>query len=674
MGPDEHPDAEYFILSDGTRIDLRYHKRQGADFGLDEGSIEEWIRIVERDGGVGAERPSSPPIAAEVVAAVRPIVEIAAGSGLLKSQDLPLHPLFRQQQQQRRRRLQERQQIQQQLARRMATQELLANPLAVSNPNPLNLVPYSFTTGDYSTECRETYITSANITPTSHVPGIPSPYSQEQLEQRALYILGIPAEWQTPAFRRIFQIYGTVEKCPIIIDLASKSTFRFVIMGTAEECLRAMNSVHGFVLEGNTIFTTAALPSSSLLDLQRLGSPTLPSQSEGEDQGQLTLAGLNISHNNNNAAAANRPYLSGSRTRDKTSTTHGHPSPPFMGLPIVEVQEAELESEAGAQVATRKHRPAPLNLTGTNNISSRRVSPLLPAQSPFPNQVQFESIIETEEPEGSLDDTPTPTQPAFQTQASTWAAIVSSASPSHRNVDLHQPDTPRSGRRLSSIGRIPSMPTIKPAIHEPLSHQARVVLILNIPKTMSLSDISNAVREGPVVCIRFGVDADTGKRFSGIVFQYAHDAQNFYDILRQERADNMPNRFRFIADCVRGDPFPINEDIIAMGAPTYASRRLTIVKKGFFFTFNGGNLQTLCEKVVSKENIQLVFIYNGGNATVVFAEVSAAIKMKARLDQLRESAGRGAWSMYENLQVTFSKDPCELEGGLNLQAADGYHA
>lgn len=586
---------------------------------------------------------------------------VSAGPGSLISQDLWLHPLFRPQQQT--------------LARKMATQELLSNPLAVSNPNPLNIVPYSFATGDYSAEGKDAYITFANITPTSHVPGIPSPYSKEQFEQRALYIVGIPAEWQTPAFRRIFQIYGTVEKCPVIIDLVSKSTFRFVIMSTTEECLKARDSVHGFVLEGNTIFTTEALPSSSLLDLRHLGPSISKSQPEdGEElnddaEDQLTVADLNINDHDNNIAL-NRPYIFGSGSLHKIPTTHGHPSTPSMKVPLVEIQEVDSESEADIQVTTRKHRPAPLNLTGANDITSRRVSPLLPAQSPFPTQVQFESTIETEE-DTSLLSSPTPTQPVFQTQANTWAAIVSSASPSHRNVDLH-PETPRSGRRLNSVGRIPSVPAIKHKIHEPLSQQARVVLILNIPNTMSLSDISNAVREGPVVCIRFGVDADTGKRFSGIVFQHAQDAQSFYDVLLQEKADNMPNRFRFIADCVRGDPFPINEDIIAMGPPTYASRRLTIVKKAFFFTFNSGNLQTLCEKVVSKENIQLIFIYNGGNATVVFAEVSAAIKMKARLDQLRDSAGNGTWSMYENLQVTFSKDPCELEGGLNLQAADGY--
>ncbi|KAI9648195.1 hypothetical protein NHQ30_002827 [Ciborinia camelliae] len=547
----------------------------------------------------------------------------------------------------------------------MATQELLTNPLAVRNPNPLNIIPYSLATGDYSLEGRHCYITYANIRPDEWVPGIPSPYSNQQIEQRALYICGIPDKWQTPAFRRIFQIYGTVECCPTIIDLVSKSTFRFVVMSTIEECAKAKVSVHGFVLEQHKIYTTEALPSSSLLQLRLL----VPNPPVSQVEDELEVGDLDTKHED---VAVSEPYIFDSLTLDKTPTTHRHPSPSFINLPIVKVREVGSENDVDIQPVTRKHRPTPLNLTGINDFTSRRASPLLPAQSPFPTQSQFETISETEELASPVSS-PTPTQPVCQTQASTWAAIVSSASPNHRNVDLH-PDSPRSGRRVNSVSRIPSIPPIKPIIHEPVSHQSRVVLILNIPNTMTLSDISNAVREGPVVCIRFGVDADSSKRFSGIVFQHAQDAQLFYDILRQERADNMPNRFRFIADCVKGDPFPINDDIIAMGAPTYASRRLTIVKKGFFFAFTGRNLQTLCEKVVGKENVQLVFVYNGGNATVVFAEVSAAVKMKAHLDRLRDSAGKGTSSIYESLQVTFSKDPCELEGGLNLQAADGWNA
>ncbi|ATZ50448.1 hypothetical protein BCIN_05g07990 [Botrytis cinerea B05.10] len=563
----------------------------------------------------------------------------------------------------------------------MADRDLLTNPLAVRNPNPLSLIPYSVATGFYSEESKDVYLTYANIYPHTHVPGIPSPYSQEQLERRALYITGFPPECSTSAFRSIFELYGAVERCPMIFDLASKSTFRFVVMRNMEDCLRAKDSIHGFVLENNKIYTTEALPSSSLLRLYNLGLDELGLNVdecldilensrvvEDFEVGDLDAQDQNV--------APHTQYVYTSGSLDQTPTVHRHPSPRTK-LPIVKIRAADSETEVEFPPPNmiRKNRPAPLTLVGANNITCRRISPLLPPQSPFPSQTHFDSISENSTSSASNSLTPTPTQTAFKTQVSTWAAIVSSASPNHRNVDLH-PSTPRSGRRLNSIGRIPSLPPSKPMVHEALSQQARVVLILNIPSTMTLSDISNAIHEGPVVCIRFGIDSDTGKRFSGIVFQHASDAQLFFSVLLAEREDNAPNRFRFIADCVRGEPFPINDDIISMSAPTFASRRLTIVKKAFFFAFTGRNLQTLCEKEVGRENVQLVFVYNGGNATVIFAEVSAARKMKSRLERLREGAGKvgGTSSIYEGLQVTFSKDPCELEGGLNLQAADGYCA
>ncbi|KAF7911441.1 uncharacterized protein EAF01_002948 [Botrytis porri] len=565
----------------------------------------------------------------------------------------------------------------------MANHDLLANPLAVRNPNPLSLIPYSVATGYYSEESKDVYLTNANIYPHTHVPGIPSPYSQEQLERRTLYITGFPPEWTTPAFRSIFELYGVVEKCPMIFDLASKSTFRFVVMKNTEDCLKAKDQIHGVVLENNTLYTTEALPSSSLLRLYNLGldelglnvDECLKILENNRVVDDFEVGDLDAADQN---AAVNTQYVYTSGTLDQTPTMHSHQSP-GTNLPIVKIRAADSETEVEfpPPKMIRKNRPAPLNLVGANNITSRRISPLLPPQSPFPTQTHFESISEnsTSSPTDSLTPTPTPTQTAFKTQVSTWAAIVSSASPNHRNVDLH-PSTPRSGRRLNSIGRIPALPPSKTMIHETLSQQARVVLILNIPSTMTLSDISNAIHEGPIVCIRFGIDSDTGKRFSGIVFQHAADAHSFFSVLLAEREAQSPNRFRSIADCVRGEPFPINDDIISMSAPTFASRRLTIVKKAFFFAFTGRNLQTLCEKEVGRENVQLVFVYNGGNATVVFAEVSAARKMKSKLERLREGAGKvgGTSSIYEGLQVTFSKDPCELEGGLNLQAADGYCA
>ena len=41
-----------------------------------------------------------------------------------------------------------------------------------------------------------------------------------------------------------------------------------------------------------------------------------------------------------------------------------------------------------------------------------------------------------------------------------------------------------------------------------------------------------------------------------------------------------------------------------MGAPIYATRRLTIVKKAFFFKMKLIQLKNLCERYVASEDIQ----------------------------------------------------------------------
>jgi hypothetical protein len=96
-----------------------------------------------------------------------------------------------------------------------------------------------------------------------------------------------------------------------------------------------------------------------------------------------------------------------------------------------------------------------------------------------------------------------------------------------------------------------------------------------------------------------------------------------------------------------------------MGPPNFATRRLTIVKSRFFFVFKEPQLRALCEKETGEGAIQVIWLYNGGNATVVFAKVEDAIAVKKRLDSLRDAADPA--SHFAGLQTTFSKDPCVQE-------------
>ncbi|TVY41351.1 hypothetical protein LOCC1_G005647 [Lachnellula occidentalis] len=247
------------------------------------------------------------------------------------------------------------------------------------------------------------------------------------------------------------------------------------------------------------------------------------------------------------------------------------------------------------------------------------------------------------------------------TPASSWANIALTANPDSEIINLHPPARAFTGPRVKPAGRFTSGPSV--ISDEPLVDQARVVFLLDMPRHLTLQEVSDAVVEGPLRSITFSTDESNGKPYVGIIFQYAQDSESFYQVLCKERADSRPGRFKFVVDAIRGDPFPMDANIKAMGSPTYATRRLTMVKSRFFFMVNERSLRQFCEKYagVGPDMIQLIWIYNGGNATIVFADVGEAIKVKSKLDDYSMGIGvpdRQAEATWAGLQTTFSKDPC----------------
>lgn len=161
--------------------------------------------------------------------------------------------------------------------------------------------------------------------------------------------------------------------------------------------------------------------------------------------------------------------------------------------------------------------------------------------------------------------------------------------------------------------------------------------------------------------IRFGIDEKEKTRYCGIVFQHANEAELLFKVINKERAEYKPSRFPFIAKVARGDAFAADKIIQAMGAPMHATRRLTVAKSRFFFLYNEARFRELCAKLVGAAQIQHIWLYNGGNATVIFANVESAIKVKSELERLAREAGRDENNAFSGLHVTFSKDPCVQE-------------
>lgn len=306
-------------------------------------------------------------------------------------------------------------------------------------------------------------------------------------------------------------------------------------------------------------------------------------------------------------------------------TIHGHPSPP---LEDISLHGLALEESTPATSSPRVESPANVQHVASDSNSA-------------------EPAIDEEHEQ----------PPA--TVTSSWANIALTANPDTKIINLHPPLRASAGPRVKPVGtNVPSVVS-----DENMVDQARVVFLVDMPKNLTTQQVSDAIIEGPLRSIVIRMDETKGSLYAGVIFQFALDAEAFYQVLCKERADSRPGRFNFVVEAIRGDPFPMDFAIKSMGPPTYASRRLTLVKSRLFFMINEAQLRAFLLKHtgVGVAEIQLVWLYNGGNATIVFAEVNDAIKVKAKLDEYSKGTGISDWqaaTTWSGLQTTYSKDPC----------------
>jgi len=485
---------------------------------------------------------------------------------------------------------------------------------------------------------RDTWITVDFLDVDRCIPGIPAAYKQEQQENRAVYIKGLFHGWQNEAFARLVANFGAMEKAPCLISLTSEHTFRWAIMATAADAEKLLTGMHWMMFHGQCLKTSMAIaPGRTVHLLTRRSSAQLPTPpyTPLHDLGEYVARG-HPSHASNKDPKGkmkeNIPLLAEYMT------------------PTAKAGSAALLKEDTPSLKDSKFNPASSAAVALKEPAGLSRSEVI---------IRIQASSDTEE-----EIAHAPSQPApFIPLATSWANIASAANPTTSIVELHSPRS--ASGRLRSVGRIPRVVRTERYAdnQESQSEQMRVVFLLNLPNNLTLQDISNGVQEGPLVQIVFGFDEVEQSRYAGVVFQYAKDAELFHQVLMKERAESRPERFRFIMEAVRGDPFPADEVIKAMADPKIcASRRLTMVKKAFFFVFGERHLTNLCNKIVGEENVQLVWLYNGGNATVVFSNVAAAMKMKTELDRLTAGAGLpgGQPAVWQGLQTTYSKDPCQV--------------
>ena len=475
--------------------------------------------------------------------------------------------------------------------------------------------------GGKHVEGDDVWITEGDLKVLKHIPGVPAAYSAEERAGLVLYVRGVPFGIKSSAFRDMFMPFGKVTKSPVLISVGSQETFRWVVMKHADDAQDAKRALHGSTHEsGSQLFISMGLKPGEVFGLlgKQLPKGIQPSRESAYQNG---------------------------------SNGHRHPSPPALQLSKSLLPPIPRIAIHAVAQPTARQQPIGPPLHETTTINS------IPevANSKYNTKVSSGDAADKENL-SAVDSV----AEQVTTHTSSWANIASASDPDTRIIDLHpEHKSITAAPRLNPTGRIPKVVNF---LEEPIEEQQRLIFLLNLPNNIGLQDITNAVNEGPLVRIQFGYDNDNQARFVGIIFQYANHATEFYNVLMKERERSRPERFRFIVDVVRGDPLPADDIIRSMKESPWATRRLTIVTGKFFFMFGERQLKDLCCKIAGEDNVQLVWLYNGGNATVVFADVESAIKVKKVLDKRADASHNGAQGaesiVWKGLQTTFSKDPC----------------
>lgn len=301
---------------------------------------------------------------------------------------------------------------------------------------------FADTMGSNDPEIRDVWICNDGIHHDTCIPGVPKVFEASVLEGRALYVLGVLPNWQLPAFQAIFKDCGRIVQCPNLIDIDAEGVFRWVVMSTAEEAEYVLKHINGMSLAGRVLRVCRALPPGASLVFHQ---------------------GLSIE----NFIMNWEVNLLNLESKPSTPTP-----PPSAKSPALTIQPPTPQASHAHPQPTAATEPQARRLTPVSEGSN-----LSRSSSPAKH--------------GTTD--------GFMPQTVTWANVVKAAKEEQGDFSIkpHLGKLPGSAPRLNPVGRIPNVNNTRPA--ESMAEQMRVVFLLNVPDSLTVADISHAVREGSLV-------------------------------------------------------------------------------------------------------------------------------------------------------------------------------
>ena len=254
----------------------------------------------------------------------------------------------------------------------------------------------------------------------------------------------------------------------------------------------------------------------------------------------------------------------------------------------------------------------------------------------------------------------TPPQAPSQapSQAATWAKIAARPE-GNENEKAH---TSRGDARSAGNAQAISESHMVPGTGESAASQQRVVFVKGCKAGTGLHDITKEIVQGPLLSISIGREPKQPGMLVTIIFFDAEHARTFLHknkILTDRYGHGV---YGAGVTVVPGPLWPEDDEIRAMVGDAHQRRerrRLVFSGAGLFHRIDGTTFQADLAAIAGDENIELIWLYNQGNATVVFASTRVA---RAVSTEFKRRALHGG--MYEGVSITYATDPCEK--GLTL--------
>ena len=333
-------------------------------------------------------------------------------------------------------------------------------------------------------------------------------------------------------------------------------------------------------------------------------------------------------------------------------------------------RKAAIEQAASQIRAETSLNPPTLSTTVTDQYPTSAVTGV--SNDPRGTATMGPSI--STQPRHSVPDMPATEVPPSSTQEMapavvekprmTYAKVAAIPVPKHAKTD---PTTPHSTEPTPAAN---TDGAVNPNTNEPILRQQRVVWIRGCSKDTTLRFISEQIHEGALLSLLFDVDPinpeDANSRAACVIFHQAKEALRF--IQANQVMVNMKGHCRYGPrySIEPGLPWPADDQIRWMDSPRRQRRRITISGARLFGRVSRYRFAADVRKVAGEHNVELIWLYNMGNATIVLASVKVA---RAVRDYFLDRAKGGP--PYEGVAITFSSDPCEAPLNFRTQLKDG---